>query len=431
MPRRRQEPLVEPSEMTKDQMITELSKNKVPFLKTSNKPVLLAQINELRSSAIAQRTLRNSIPTAHTPGHPQHPIIVGTPTLGSLTNEQQRRQPSEDQDDARCMESPTTRLFPSARHALRYDANDNTEDRLQSEHHTPREIEKMYDRGIIDDNQRILMRADAITKLPETLYVKPTEVTQNQPKQHEQHDDTTKLLNNIDLMHAEGKITSQKRNELTLIVLQRGAETNGPAPNRPTPMVPQNTIVSTESGERKRNFIAYRHLHIGTYEQPWPSATLIAFARDFPTTPAFNANVEYNTHFRQLSKHFGHFFVFINSTDLTPPQNPTFLHEYRMFLGHLVTLQYMAADMHTKDKKLGGIARTFTCDLLQLDTDLASIQKQDGDDLLSIVTRQILQKSNRDTREYRDHRDNRDHRGNRDHRDNRDTRDYPPTHWNV
>ncbi|CUG89227.1 unnamed protein product [Bodo saltans] len=95
-----------------------------------------------------------------------------------------------------------------------------------------------------------------------------------------------------------------------------------------------------------------------------------------------------------------------------------------MFLGHLVTLQYMAADMHTKDKKLGGIARTFTCDLLQLDTDLASIQKQDGDDLLSIVTRQILQKSNRDTREYRDHRDNRDHRGNRDHRDNRDTRDY-------
>lgn len=282
-------------------------------------------------------------------------------------------------------------------------------------------------RGIIDDNQRDSMRADALTKLPETHYRKPAEITLCQTKQHERHDATTKLLNNIELMHAEGKITSQQRNDLTWTVLQRSTETLGAVPNRPTPMVPQSTVVSTESGERKRNFIAYRYLHVGPYEQPWPSPALISFARDFPTTPTFNADIEYSTHYRQLSKHFGHFFVFINGTDLTPPQNPAFLHEYRTFLGHLVTLQYMAADMHTKDKKLGGIARSFTCDLLQLDTDLASIQKQDGDDLLSTVTRQILQKSNRDNREYRDHRDNRDNRdrrGNREHRDNRDTREH-------
>ncbi|CUE71778.1 unnamed protein product [Bodo saltans] len=91
--------------------------------------------------------------------------------------------------------------------------------------------------------------------------------------------------------------------------------------------------------------------------------------------------------------------------DRTLPTEPAFLLEYRWFLAHLAGIHYVLKEYHTKDKKLGGIIRSFACDYMLIDGDLNGIQKQEGDDVLSTITKLTTQAHATQNKRLRDTED--------------------------
>jgi hypothetical protein len=236
----------------------------------------------------------------------------------------------------------------------------------------------MYLTGLIDAPEHAKLKKEATHQrheVPESLIPPPTAKVPS---------DT--ILDDIERMYLAGVIDKDTRGDYMKEAMRHRLEALSHRKHQDTHHAPP-TIVSTESGERKRNFTAHRLLHVGDYHHPRPSKELVIFTRDFPNMPSFEVHTELKTHYRLVAKYYNHFFIFIYGNNLDTPTEQAFLHDYRWFLAHLAGIHYMANELHTKDKRLGGIIRSFACDYMQLDCDLAGIQKQEGDDPLTLITK--------------------------------------------
>jgi hypothetical protein len=191
----------------------------------------------------------------------------------------------------------------------------------------------------------------------------------------------------IEELHKEKVYNNEERKEHHTRLLE--AHMKKLAGETPPPMInptPTTNVTIAEPGtEKKREFTSLRVRLVGSYEKPHPAPELIQFTRTFTYSTLYMSNPEFFEHFNITVRHYEHFYNYILRPDLSVDKCPDepFIEDYRCFLGHLAALLYFNDGHPTEGKKIGGMARAFSCKLSLLTEDLATIQKGEGQDLVS------------------------------------------------
>ncbi|PHR97580.1 MAG: hypothetical protein COA68_12360 [Oceanobacter sp.] len=173
-------------------------------------------------------------------------------------------------------------------------------------------------------------------------------------------------------------------------------------PETAPPQEPQREILVTETGERKREFSMLRTRLVGTYEAPHPGKELVEFIKTFPTSPAYVTNEEVRACYILVVRTWQHLYKWAMTEEKVPLHVPdSFLEDYRLFLGHMAACLYFTEGHSLINKKLGGMAKAFSCKPTLLQEEIASVFRQEGDDAISRLLHLTKEKDDRERRDKR------------------------------
>ncbi|CUE77265.1 unnamed protein product [Bodo saltans] len=188
-------------------------------------------------------------------------------------------------------------------------------------------------------------------------------------------------IKEIDALMSKGLITADiHKRQLELLLQQHYT----PSPSDASSFSPPPLVIS-ELGERKREFFALRERHLGKYETPYPSAELREFMLAFPSSPTFHADDELRGFYSAATNHYRHYYTLVQQNPLPPsrfPQEP-FLDDFRSFLGYIAAIFWLHDMAFAGNKRIGGVAYSFSCRPTLLAEDLQNIQRGPGTDIIS------------------------------------------------
>jgi hypothetical protein len=158
-----------------------------------------------------------------------------------------------------------------------------------------------------------------------------------------------------------------------------------------TPIQPQ---VISETGERKREFSALRERYVGEYHTPYPCADLRTFIIAFPSTPTFYNDEEHRLYYTTAVSHYRHYYTLIHQLTSPPARYPPepFIEDFRTFLGFMAALYWLNECTTIGNKRVGGVAYSFSCRPGLLAEDLQNIQRSAGNDIISKLVHLTLSK---------------------------------------
>lgn len=184
----------------------------------------------------------------------------------------------------------------------------------------------------------------------------------------------------IERLYELGVLSKEERKQHHLALIEGKAMKNTP----PTDVM----LTLSETGEKKKEFFELRRRLVGDYQSPRAGEELRDFIRTFPSSATYLADPQLREHFQLCINHYKsyHQMVAVHTTECPDTSGipGVFLEDFRAFLGHMAAIFYLSDGAHHQgNKKIGGMAKSFSCKLTLLAEDLAMLQRSEGDDIIT------------------------------------------------